>query len=575
MCRHCFGGFNPDNPQPTPVVPAAGAGCPEAGVLNRKDPALFLVQPDAAIPGPLQGLQPEEIDLGAIDREILTVLMSIRHPALAPDDVRRLTEAMPEDRDLEKVDPREILLAFRASDPQQLPTALHRYVEEACGKNRHGLRSVVPLAEMAGLGAAKEAALEIVSALRDWKAGLLDWSAVPRGLLLAGEPGTGRTELARAMAGEAGIRMIEASYSKWQQPGALSRFLTAMDRSFEQARANAPAIIFIDEIDAFSSRRDADANGHNDSYDVKAITALLEQLDGMAAREGVVILGACNRLDLLDPAIYRSGRFDTVIRIVHPGLEDLAAILGQHLGDDGELINLTACAATALGQTGADCAAAVRKARMSARRSQRGICTADLRTALAGEDPGYSADDWLRLAVHECGHAIVATALRAAKADFLRVDARGGICRFRELPALETAEQMHRMRCLNLAGQAAEQLMFGSFSSGSGGGADSDLTLATQSAADQIAAFGLGSTGPVWFAPAGSNDARQEALNGLLPDVAGLLEAARQDALQILTVNKDLLLRMAEELASERILFGSGLSGKSRPSSLRTMASTR
>lgn len=104
--------------------------------------------------------------------------------------------------------------------------------------------------------------------------------------------------------------------------------------------------------------------------------------------------------------------------------------------------------------------------------------------------------------------------------------------------------------------------MFGSLSSGSGGGSDSDLALATQSAADQIAAFGLGSTGPVWFAPAGSNDARQEALNGHLPDVAGLLEAARQDALQILTVNKDLLLRMAEELASERVLFGSSLSGK-------------
>jgi ATP-dependent Zn protease len=451
------------------------------------------------------------------------------------------------------------LLALRSTDPAELPHVLNRCLEKAREEPKPSVRSVVPLAEMAGLGAAKEAALEIVAALQAWKHGRLDWSAVPRGLLLAGEPGTGKTELARSLEGETAITLISASYSGWQKTGNLSSFQSAMERSFKEAQDNTPAVLFIDEVDAFHGRQHSDGGGHNDSYDAKVIAAFLEHLDGMAEREGVVVMGACNRLDRLDPAICRAGRFDTVIRMERPGLEDLAAILAQHLGPDAGRVDLPACAAAALGQTGADCAAAVRRARMKAMRGQREFCTADLLTALAGDGPGYSAEDEMRLAVHECGHAIVATALAAADVEYVRIDTQGGSCGFREGTALVTAEHLHQMRCVNLAGRAAEQLILGGFSTGAGGEAESDLALATRSAANQVVSFGLGSSGPIWFGRAGSGEAFREALNGHLPEVSELLDAAQETSLRILAANCDLLQKMAEKLISRRVLLGEDL----------------
>lgn len=187
------------------------------------------------------------------------------------------------------------------------------------------------LADLVGYGVAKTIALQIVEDLQAWKRGELPWADVTRGLLLYGPPGTGKTELARAMAREPGINFIAANHTTWQAAGALGETLKAMGRTFHEARANAPCILWIDEIDSFGSRGN---RSQHQSYDIKLINGFLAHLDGITEREGVVVVGATNHLNLLDEAIKRAGRFDHHAYIGLPTRDDLAVILRQHLGED-------------------------------------------------------------------------------------------------------------------------------------------------------------------------------------------------------------------------------------------------
>ena len=206
----------------------------------------------------------------------------------------------------------------------------------------------IRLADLAGLGAARDAALGIVEDLRAWQAGELPWDAVHRGLLVVGPPGTGKTELARAMAREPGIHLESASYAQWQARGHLGDMLQAMRASFAVAADQAPSILFLDELDAFGSRTGGRST-QNYSYDTKVITGLLEQLDGIDGRVGVVVIGACTHPEGIDPAILRAGRFDERFEIRRPDAEALAIILRQHLGPDLPEADLATLGQMALG----------------------------------------------------------------------------------------------------------------------------------------------------------------------------------------------------------------------------------
>ncbi|WP_190305682.1 AAA family ATPase [Roseicitreum antarcticum] len=527
------------------------------------DPILFAVGlDDDDLPEVVQQFPYQELRLEFIDRDILICVAALKYPDLDRTAIDALYDELPSVQDLALLSVAAIALCFRTHKIEDALQALRRRVEAALvvdEEEKPPALSVVPLEEMVGLGAAKQAALDIVSALQDWKSSAIDWSDVPRGLLLVGPPGTGKTELAGAIAGSSGIHLVATSYNDWQQAGSLSHFLTAMKNSFDEATRLSPAIIFIDELDAFFSRLEFTGTGRNDSYDVKAITALLEKLDGMAGREGVVAMGACNSVEQLDPAIRRSGRFDAILRIPMPSLPDLEQILGQHLGTKAGGIDLRACAAAALAKTGADCAAAVRAANVVARRERRAVRTEDLLEVLEGDPPNYTPEDLFRLAVHECGHAIVGTALGTYAVGFVRIGAKGGICNMTKQDELITRGVLQRAMMVHLSGRAAELLIFNEAAAGSGGGSESDIARATGAAIDMIASLGLGDSGPVWFGGLGSNRAFEKAMNGHLPEIVDLLKDAGHAATQVLEINRNILIAMAEDLVGRRVLYSDDL----------------
>jgi cell division protease FtsH len=484
---------------------------------------------------------------------------------LTDEQIERLVSRVPDLSTVTQGDIDCVVLAFRQSDPNAVPMMIARYLKQSSDdettteQQPRKPHSIARLDDLVGLGVAKLAAQDALAALREWQAGTLPWSAVPRGLLIAGPAGTGKTELARSIAGEAEVHLVTASYNQWQKSGSLSHFVTAMEKSFDEAKRTVPCVLFIDEIDAFYTRTELSGDGRNDSYDVKVITALLEKLDGISDRDGVIVVGACNHLKFVDPAIRRAGRFDVVVEIDLPTFEDLEVILGQHLGGNASGIDLTACAATALGRTGADCAAAVRMAGAKARRYHRAIETDDIIEALEGDMPQLAGAEWLRLAVHECGHAIVATALNVGAVEYVRIGRSGGECRFSAARFLQTENDLHTSRCVALAGREAERLVYGSIVVGSGGAVDSDIAKATRSASDQICSFGMGSLGPVWLAPESSLSSVREAVSGHLPEVAELLHTAEYTARNVLIEHRGLLVEMAGKLAQSKVLRGDAL----------------
>lgn len=162
--------------------------------------------------------------------------------------------------------------------------------------------------------------------------GRIPWSAVDRGALLFGPPDTGKTTFATALAGSARVPLVSGSLGEWQSAGHLGDLLKAMRATFAAARSAIPAILFIDELDSFGSRASL-SRDHRD-YGIQVINGLFELMDGIGGREGVVIVGACNHPQRLDPAIVRSGRLDRHLPVPLPNRQALREIFRIHLGND-------------------------------------------------------------------------------------------------------------------------------------------------------------------------------------------------------------------------------------------------
>jgi hypothetical protein len=360
-----------------------------------------------------------------------------------------------------------------------------------------------PLEELHGYGKAREWGLSLARSIAQVRAGRADPRTLPRGILLEGETGTGKTMFVRALAKTCKIQLIATTVGEWFttfRQGHLDEVARACQESYqaacEAAGSNSLAIWFIDEIDGLPDRRGLEGRGRD--FWSPIVGRVLSLLDGAMARGSILVVAATNHADRLDPALIRAGRFDVRMTIRRPDQDAICGILRTHLGADLRGADLRPLALAALGATGADVAQWVREARRRANIAERPLHIRDLADQIIAPD-SRSPWDVLRSAIHEAGHAVATTVLRTG--DLIRLvsilsgDGTGGQTVCVTPPGILPDRALCEVQIMTLlAGRASEIVMLGNACIGSGGGPDSDLARATALATQMHTSFGFGSS---------------------------------------------------------------------------------
>lgn len=357
------------------------------------------------------------------------------------------------------------------------------------------------LSDLHGYGEAAEWGHALAIDLADYQAGKITWGEVDRGIVLSGAPGVGKTIYATALARTCNVPIYVHSLARWQARGYLNDLLKAMLAAFAEAKKHAPCILFLDELDSFGDRENL--NDRNAQYVREVINGFLECLDGVEGREGVVVVGATNWPERIDPAILRPGRLDRHIRIPLPDATARAGILRHHLRDALPEADLPEIAERLDGSTGAVIEQIVRDARRKARSERRALVVEDLLASLPARVRLTDAT-YQRACVHEAGHAVVGYVLRGVSGSTpvqvrifreVAIGGQGGQTDFGHSPGGERTEAFHLAQITTLlAGLAAEQIVLGEHADGGGGGEQSDLHLATVLAASMETSLGLGTS---------------------------------------------------------------------------------
>ena len=364
----------------------------------------------------------------------------------------------------------------------------------------------VTFKDVAGQEGAKQEVQEIVDFLKNPQKYTDLGGKIPKGALLVGPPGTGKTLLAKAVAGEAEVPFFSMSGSDFVEMFVGVGASRVRDL-FRQAKEKAPCIIFIDEIDAVGRARSKNpAMGGNDERE-NTLNALLTEMDGFGTNSGVIILAATNRLDMLDSALLRAGRFDREIHVDLPGLNERKAIFLVHLKpikiDD--TVDIDLLARQTPGFSGADIANVCNEAALiAARHDKKAVCKQDFLDAvdrivggLEKKTKVMTADEKRSIALHEAGHATISWFCRYAnpliKVTIVpRGQALGAAWYLPEERQITTKEQMLDEMCSLMGGRAAEELFTGHISSG----AMNDLERATKSAYGMVAYLGMSESLP-------------------------------------------------------------------------------
>ena len=431
--------------------------------------------------------------------------------------------------------------------------------------------------DVAGADEEKAELQEVVDFLRNPAKYTAIGARIPHGMLLVGPPGTGKTLLARATAGEAGVQFLSISGSDFVEMYVGVGASRVRDL-FAQAKKVAPAIIFIDEIDAVGRKRGSGLGGGHDEKE-QTLNQLLVEMDGFARTEGVIVLAATNRPDILDPALLRPGRFDRQIYVGAPDAKGRAEILKVHTKDKrlDASVNLSTLALATSGFTGADLSNLVNEAAILAARNNRPVISmADLDEAMMKVVAGPEKRSRVRLqkdqrltAIHEAGHAVAM--YRLPTHDPVRqitVIPRGQALGLtwsspKEDSTHLTRNEMYEQIVALLGGRVAEALFVGDISTG----ASSDIDRATKLARDMVARYGmcekLGtvsylSGGEVFIGrDYGTTKSYSEQVAGTIDEeVKLLIDKAYRQCEQILTDDKEKLMQVVDFLMQHETMSG-------------------
>ncbi len=438
----------------------------------------------------------------------------------------------------------------------------------------------VTFADVAGIDEAREELEEIVEYLKDPGRFARLGGKIPKGALLVGSPGTGKTLLARAIAGEAGVPFFTISGSDFVEMFVGVGASRVRDM-FEQAKKSAPCIVFIDEIDAVGRHRGAGLGNGNDERE-QTLNQLLVEMDGFEANEGIIIIAATNRPDVLDPALLRPGRFDRQVVVPRPDIEGREQILAVHMKKvplapdvDGRVI-----ARGTPGFSGADLANLVNEAALlAARKGKRLVAMSEFEEAkdkvMMGTERRsmvMTEDEKKMTAYHEAGHAVVAIHEPASdpihKATIIpRGRALGMVMRLPERDNYSYhRDKMYANLAVAMGGRVAEEVVFGYDKVSSG--ASSDIQYATGLARDMVTRWGMSDAlGPLQYADAdeevflGYSMNRQkqmsnETAQAIDKEIRSIVEAGYDRAKSLLTEHREELETLAKALLEYETLSG-------------------
>ena len=426
----------------------------------------------------------------------------------------------------------------------------------------------VRFSDVAGAEEEKQELVEVVEFLKSPKKFVNLGARIPKGVLLEGPPGTGKTLLAKAVAGEASVPFFSMSGSDFVEMFVGVGASRVRDL-FENAKKSAPAIIFIDEIDAVGRRRGTGMGGGNDERE-QTLNQILIEMDGFEGSEGVIILASTNRSDVLDPALLRSGRFDRKILVGAPDVKGREAILNVHAKNKplADNVDLKAIAQQTPGYVGADLENLLNEAALlAARRNKKKVDAADIDEAEdrifqgpAKTNRGMSEQERRTTAYHEAGHALVG--LVRSEASVVRkvtIVPRGRIGGYALMTPkndrynLRYSEAKEQLAGL-MGGRASEIFMFNEASSG----ASNDFQQATGLARQMVTAFGMsdrvgmvqleGNASVGYAEQAGNRSYSEETARLIDEEVRRITKEAFEDASAILSEHKDKLVAIAEAL---------------------------
>ena len=447
------------------------------------------------------------------------------------------------------------------------------------GKSRARLLSMqqkkVTFKDVAGVDEAKEELREIIEFLREAQKFQKLGGRIPKGVLLVGHPGTGKTLLARAVAGEANVPFFSISGSDFVEMFVGVGASRVRDL-FEQGKKNAPCIIFIDEIDAVGRHRGAGLGGGHDERE-QTLNQLLVEMDGFESNEGVILIAATNRPDVLDPALLRPGRFDRRVVVPLPDVRGREEILRVHtrkipLADD---VDLSILARGTPGFSGAELSNMVNEAALNAARCNRkSVLMYDFELAkdkvLMGAERKsmlLTEEEKKVTAYHEAGHAIVAALMPFAdplhKVTIIPRGMALGVTM--QLPETDkhnyTLDYLNTQIAVMMGGRLAEEIFLNQMSTGAG----NDIERATEMARKMVCEWGMSSLGPLTFGKkeeqiflgreiSQHRDFSEETAREIDSEVRRLVGAGYEKAKNIITENRESLIRIAQALLEREVL---------------------